>query len=46
MVDDLVGDRDDAAGCGITGGEEERMSLEPGTERLAATSPVEARKGT
>jgi hypothetical protein len=44
MVDDLTGDGDGAAGCGITGGEEERMSPEPGTAWLAATSPVEARK--
>jgi hypothetical protein len=46
MVDDLVGDGDDTAGCGVAGGDEERTLPEPGTTRLAMASPAEARKGT
>jgi hypothetical protein len=38
------GDGDDAAGRVVAGGGEVRTSSETGTTRLAATSPVEARK--
>jgi hypothetical protein len=46
MVDDIVGDGDDAAGRGVAGRDKERTSPEPGMAQLAAASPTEARKGT
>jgi hypothetical protein len=46
MVDDIVGDGDDASGRGVAGRDKERTLSEPGTARLAAASPTEARKGT
>jgi hypothetical protein len=41
LIDDLVGDG--AAGRDVAGEDEERTSLELGTVRPAATSPVEGR---
>jgi hypothetical protein len=58
MIDDLAGDGDGtagrnvagdgdgAAGRNVIGRDEERISPEPGTARLATASPTEARKGT
>jgi hypothetical protein len=46
MVDDLVGAGDGTTGHGVVGGDEERTSPETEMVRLAASSPVEATKGT
>jgi hypothetical protein len=46
MVGDLAGDEDGTVVRGVAVRDKERTSPEPGTERLAATSPTEARKGT
>jgi hypothetical protein len=46
MGDDLAGAEDGAASHGVTGGDEEWTSPEPGTARLAVASLAEARNGT
>jgi hypothetical protein len=46
MVDDLTRAGDGAAGRGVADRDDERISPEMKTTRLATASPVEASKGT